>query len=320
MTGPTERPYRTLDVPVDGGRLRVGVWDVDGDHAAPTALLVHGVTASHLSWPLVADRLPGVRLVAPDLRGRGRSEAEGQAGMAAHADDLVRVLDALAVDAPLVVGHSMGAFVAVVLAHRHPDRVERLVLVDGGLPLDVPAGLTPDEVISHVLGPTAERLAMRFASTEHYLDFWRRHPAFANDWSDALEQYLAYDLVGRAPELRPATRYEVMAADTVDLNTGTALAEALEQLDHPALLLTAPRGLLDQVPGLYPAAWLDAQLPIVPNLRTIEVEDVNHYTILLAERGAERVASWVREELAAAEQVRRCADPPEQRPAPATHA
>ena len=92
--------------------------------------------------------------------------------------DLVAVLDALGVDRAVVVGHSMGAFVALVFGDLYPDRVSRLVLVDGGLPLDVPAGLSSDEVIQLVLGPTAERLAMRFASVDEYLDFWRAHPAF----------------------------------------------------------------------------------------------------------------------------------------------
>ena len=57
--------------------------------------------------------------------------------MAAHADDLVAVLDHFGIGRALLLGHSMGAFVAVVAADRHRDRVDQLVLVDCGLPLDV---------------------------------------------------------------------------------------------------------------------------------------------------------------------------------------
>ena len=294
--------YRTLDVPVAGGTLRVGVWEATGPDAddAPTALLVHGVTASHRSWQVVAGLLPGVRLVAPDLRGRGRSHPDGEAGMATHADDLVGVLDHLGVGRTTVVGHSMGGFVGVVLADRHPDRVDRLVLVDGGLPLAVPEGLSTDEVIAFVLGPTAERLAMRFATVGAYLDFWRAHPAFAHDWSPALEDYLRYDLVGEEPALRPATSYDVMARDTVDLNTGTALTGALDRLRHPAVLLTAPRGLLDETPGLYEQCRLAGLLAGLPRVAAAEVPDVNHYTITLGERGAVAVADVVRTALGSA--------------------
>ncbi|MEQ6901638.1 alpha/beta hydrolase [Nocardioides sp. YIM 152588] len=291
--------YSTTDVPVAGGTLRVGIWDGPAPDT-PTALLVHGVTASHRSWPVVADQLSDLRLIAPDLRGRGRSHPEGEAGMAAHADDLAAVLDHLGIERTVVVGHSMGAFASLVLADRHPDRVSRLVLVDGGLPLEVPDGLSADEVISYILGPAAERLAMRFASTADYLDFWRPHPAFAGDWSAALEDYLAYDLVGEAPELRPATSYEVVARDTVDLITGTALVEALGRLRHPALLLTAPRGLLDETPGLYEPTRLAGLVAQQPTLRAREVDDVNHYTITMAETGAKAVAEAVRGEVASA--------------------
>ncbi len=294
--------YRAVDVPVPGGTLRVGVWDAPVADA-PTALLVHGVTASHRSWQLVAEQLPDVRLIAPDLRGRGRSHPETPAGlptgMAAHADDMAAVLDHLGVDRTLVVGHSMGGFVGVVLADRHPDRVDRLLLVDGGLPLAVPEGLSTEEVIAFVLGPTAERLAMRFATVEDYYDFWRRHPAFADDWSSALEDYLTYDLVGEEPELRPATSHDVMASDTVDLNTGTALAGALARLRHPSLLLTAPRGLLDETPGLYEAGRLAELLEDFDRISARQVEGVNHYTITMGEKGAAAVAGAVRTELAA---------------------
>ena len=185
----------------------------------------------------------------------------------------------------------------MVLAHQHPERVDRLVLVDGGLPLDVPAGLTADEVVRLVLGPAAERLAMRFASVEDYLDFWRAHPAFADTWSDTVENYLAYDLVGEEPQLRPATRYEVMATDTEDLNTGSALVRALEELRHPATLLTAPRGLQDQVPGLYTEDRLASMLPHTPSVRAAQVPDVNHYTIVMSPEGAAAVAECVLAEL-----------------------
>ena len=250
------RVYRTLDVPVTGGDLRVGIWEADAPDA-PTALLIHGVTSSHRAWPWLAECLPDVRLVAPDLRGRGRSNGvSGPGGLAAHADDLAAVLDAAGVQRTLVVGHSMGAFVAVALAHRHPERVASLVLVDGGLPLDVPAGLDAATVVSHVLGPTADRLNLRFADEAAYLDFWRDHPAFRDAWSAELEEYFAYDLSPDGDQLRPATSYRTTVDDTVDMNSGATLPAALDALSHDTVLLTVPRGLRDELPGLSPPAHL----------------------------------------------------------------
>lgn len=289
--------YRTFAVPVEGGDLRVGVWDAAegaSSASAPSVLLVHGVTASHLSWALVAERLPGWRVIAPDLRGRGRSaELDGEVGLAAHARDLTAVLAAMGVERTVVAGHSMGAFVALVLGETAPERVSRIVLVDGGLPLDLPAGLSPAEAVRLVLGPTADRLAMRFATVEDYLDFWRAHPGFARDWSPAVEAYLEYDLVGAGPALRPATTAATVEQDSIDQNSGTAIAAALAALRHPTLLLTAERGLLDQLPALYAAERLPALVASYPGLSHRAVPDVNHYTIVLSERGARAVADAV---------------------------
>lgn len=283
-------------VAVPGGELTVAVHEAGG--GATTALLLHGVTSSRKAWDLVTARLPGVRLVVPDLRGRGRSNGVGgETGMARHADDLVAVLDALGLDRVHVVGHSMGAFVGVVLAHRHPGRVDRLVLVDGGLPLDVPAGMTPDQVIAHVLGPTAERLAMRFGSVAEYHAFWRQHPAFADCWSGYLEEYFAYDLVGEEPELRPATSRAAMEGDTVDLNSGEALPAALSALAHPTRFVTVPRGLLDETPGLYADERVPGLLDGLPEVRHTRLPDLNHYTVLMSAPGADAVAGVLREEL-----------------------
>lgn len=298
----TTHRYRTADVPVSGGDLRVGVWDpepeVDG---APDVLLIHGVTASHRAWPFVVERLPGVRAIAPDLRGRGASNGlTGAAGMRAHADDLAATLDALGVERTVVVGHSMGGFVAVVFAHLHPERVSRLVLVDGGLPLDVPAGVDTDALVAGILGPTAARLSMRFADAGEYLDFWRAHPAFQGDWTPELEAYLAYDLVDDgAGAFRPATSYQTTADDTVDMNTGTALGEALAGLRHPTRMITVGRGLQNEEPGLYPPAHLERVLAANPSVRHERVAGFNHYTIVMSPDGADAVARVVREELGA---------------------
>lgn len=293
--------YRTADVAVAGGDLRVGVWEPEAlSDSAPAILLIHGVTASHLSWPFVAERLPEARVIAPDLRGRGRSNGlRGSAGLDAHARDLVDVLDALDVERAIVVGHSMGAFVALVLGDAYPERVSRLVLVDGGLPLDLPEGVSADEAIQLVLGPTADRLAMRFPTVDAYLDFWRAHPAFRRDWTPELEAYLAYDLVGREPQLRPATSYATLEEDSIDQNTGSAIIDALTNLRCPTTLLTAERGLLDQLPPLYATERLPGLLAAYPALDHVAIADVNHYTIAMSSRGADAVAAVVRAQLAA---------------------
>ena len=297
----TVQAYRTVDVAVDGGDLHVGIWEPTGVAPVADVLLIHGITASHQAFVELAAALPSARLIAPDLRGRGRSaDVAGGAGMARHADDIAAVLDALDAPRATVVGHSMGGFVAMVLAHRHPERVDRTVLVDGGVPLDVPAGVDPEALTSAILGPTAARLSMTFASPEAYLDFWRPHPAFAGAWTPALEQYFRYDLVRDGDAWRAAASLEVTVADTEDMVMGTALRDALAQVGSPLRLVTAPRGLLDDEPGLYAPAYLERALAGLPGLVHERAGDCNHYTIVMAPAGARMVASIVAEEIDAA--------------------
>jgi len=292
------RPSRTVAVPVAGGDLHVGVWDAGA--GASTVLAVHGVTSSHLAWQWLADALPGVRIIAPDLRGRGRSNrVTGEAGMAAHADDLVTVCARFDVVPDLVLAHSMGAFVAVVLAHRHPELVRRLLLVDGGLPLPPHPESTPDELVAAILGPTAARLSMTFDTVDAYLAFWRDHPAFAADWSPTLERYLAYDLdLGADGAHRPATSYATTVEDTIDMNLRSTLRDALDAMSAPTTLVTVPRGLRDETPGLYPPEHLAAQLRAHPAVSHVAWPEFNHYTVVLSRAGADRLAALVEEQIA----------------------
>lgn len=259
-------------------------------------LAIHGITSSSLAWAAVARALPDVRLIAPDLRGRGRSrDLSPSTGLRSHADDLAALLDERGLGPVPVVGHSMGAFVAVALADARPDLVASLLLVDGGYPIARPDGVADDDLAGTVLGPIAARLAREFASREEYHGFWREHPAFHGELSDDLRAYADYDLVGEPPHLRTASTLDAIAADSLDLYGSPWHLEALRRLDIPAPMLRAPRGLLDEPGGLYPG--LPAHPPLAPTMTVTEVPDVNHYTILMSDPGAGAVADALRPHL-----------------------
>jgi pimeloyl-ACP methyl ester carboxylesterase len=113
-----------IDVP--HGRL---YYEVAGD--GPPVVFVHGFTLDTRmwddQWPVFAERYRVVRL---DLRGFGRSEAEPLPY--SNMDDLVGLMDHLAISRAHIVGLSMGATVVVDFALAHPERVHALVAVDGG--------------------------------------------------------------------------------------------------------------------------------------------------------------------------------------------
>ena len=198
---------RLLNVAVDGGDLRVLLWGT----GKRVAVAVHGITASGMSWQAVARHMPpDWTLAAPDLRGRGYShDLPGPYGLDRHARDVAAVLRHFG-GRPVLAGHSMGAYVALLARDAHPELVRRLVLVDGGLPLPVPEGIDLDATLDATLGPAIARLGQTFPSIEAYLDFWRAHPALADHWTADVEAYVRYDLAGEPGLLRsrvpPGTR------------------------------------------------------------------------------------------------------------------
>jgi lipase len=284
-------PYSTFDVPVAGGSLHVGRWGA-GDQVV---LAAHGITGNHRSWQGVARALgPEVSLVAPDLRGRGLSaKLAAPFGMRAHADDLVAVLDHLGLERAVLTGHSMGAYVATTAATRHAPRWSSVVLVDGGVALPLPRGVDPDDMLAGVLGPALARLEMTFESRAAYHELWRDHPALRDPgaWTDDTEAWLDHDLVGTAPELRSSASMEAVRFDGRELLVDREVRRAFHDLRQPAVLLRAPRGLLNQVPPLLPDELIDPLRPGWPIRLEMLVDNTNHYSIILSHRGAGVVAS-----------------------------
>jgi pimeloyl-ACP methyl ester carboxylesterase len=287
-----------MSVPVEGGALTVGVWEGDG----PVVLAAHGVTANHMSFGPLARALEGaVTLVAPDLRGRGGSSGlPGPFGMVSHARDLAAVANHFAVERPVVVGHSMGAYATAAMAAAFPDRLSRGVLVDGGLPLPMPEGVPVEELIQAVIGPAIARLSMTFESGDAYRDFWKAHPAVGPWWSEDIEAYVDYDLTGAEPELRPNVSKDAVIADSESNLTDPAVGTALERAGVPLVLLRAERGFVDDPKPLLPSRLVEAALATAPTLTDLGVvPDTNHYTIALAAHGAAAVAEAVRKAAAA---------------------
>jgi pimeloyl-ACP methyl ester carboxylesterase len=122
------------------------------------AVAVHGITASAMAWSVAARAMPREwTLVAPDLGGRGASaDLPGPYGLDRHTDDICTLARSRG-EKVVLVGHSMGAYVALLSAAAHPELFSRLILIDGGPSMPLPADLDPDTVLDATLGPAIER-------------------------------------------------------------------------------------------------------------------------------------------------------------------
>lgn len=291
-------PFKSSEsVPVGGGALFVAQAGARPGDAEAVVLAVHGITASHHGWRPVARELiarhPDVCVLAPDLRGRGRSAEVGPPyGIAVHAADVAAVLEHLGVPEVVLVGHSMGAFVVARAAADRPELASAVVLVDGGLRIPVPDDLDPDVLLDAVLGPAITRLRMTFASPEEYIAFWQAHPALAGRWSEDIEAYVRADLAGEAGAYRSVVSEAAVRTDGTELLRDRDTLEGAGRVRAPLWLLRAPRGLLDEPSPLIPEAVRDSFAEAQPGATLEDVPDVNHYTITLG-AGARTVADAI---------------------------
>lgn len=144
---------------LDGPDLNVKEFGPPGDRAV---VLLHGYSASVEWWNRVAAALPDHRVVAVDLVGHGGSEAPSDAAsysIESQASAVRNALDALGVRHVVMVGHSMGGFVALALAEQDPERVERVVISDTPAEMSL-AAMPPlaDVACAPIIGQAIDRL------------------------------------------------------------------------------------------------------------------------------------------------------------------
>lgn len=270
-------------VQVNGIRLHY----LDHGGEGPPLLLMPGLTANaHAFDGLVAAGLSSaVRLLALDLRGRGLSDKpESGYTLAAHAADVVGLLDHLGLESVALGGHSFGGLLGLYMAARYPDRVSRLLVIDAA------ARMHPDT--RRLIQPAIDRLGKPVASWEAYLATVRLMPCFHRWWDPQIESYFRAD-VQNLPDGRVISRSRPEAMEeAVEQVLAEPWEEKLPQIQQPTLLLnaTGPYGL-PGAPPLLPRAEAEATVAALPRGRYLEVPG-NHITLLYG-KGARTISKEV---------------------------
>jgi 3-oxoadipate enol-lactonase len=162
-------------VEIPGARLNV----VDRGQGSPL-LLVHGFPLNHSMWSAQIETFSATqRVIAPDLRGFGRSSVtEGTVTMEQFADDCQALLGALGIDEPITFcGLSMGGYIAWQFARKYGDRLSRLILCDTRAAADsAEAADTRRKMARHVLASGTEFIASAMLPKLFAPSTVERHP------------------------------------------------------------------------------------------------------------------------------------------------
>lgn len=296
MTGRTPGPdspppWRRIDVPgtptIAAERTGIG----------PTPVVaIHGLGTQRRCFNALARNVRhrgGV--LAVDLRGRGETPGTpGHAGLDTHVDDIIRVLDAAGVKRTILVGHSYGAYVALQVALRHPDRVAGIVLVDGGWPSPRPIDwFTPGAWLDAAraamfMTSAGKRMQRSVSGIAEQARWWAGVSGEPRDQPSADTLDMATHDVERTTSGKWVLRSDqlAVAADVSMLPLQAPSERDLGSITCPVVVVRAGAGASQTSPPLVGPRQLGA-LQRSLNVRDVELPHATHYSIILGKNAIE---------------------------------
>jgi len=173
-----------------------------------------------------------------------------------------------------MMGHSLGAFISVVFGAEHPDRVDRIILVDGGGKLSE----TQMAKVFQGIKPSLDRLGKVFPSFEAYLDLMKAAPFFQS-WTPALETYYQYEIEAVDGGVR--SRIDPSHVQEERKNLGKVdVSLYYGRISRPVLILRATHGMVAEDDLLLPQEVVDRMVRQIPNARYVDIPGTNHYSIV----------------------------------------
>ncbi|MGQ2923856.1 MAG: alpha/beta fold hydrolase [Hydrogenophaga sp.] len=279
-----QKPSRTEFVPVRHLQYHVRQWG-EPDSTQPPLVLVHGWMDVSASWQFVVDAMRSARwIIAPDWRGFGLTRASDPAPDSYWFPDYLADLDVLldhyvgerAVD---LVGHSMGGNVAMIYSGVRPQRIRRLVNLEGfGMPETRPAQAPGryaqwiDEVKALHRG---ENGLKAYASVEGVAQrLMKTNPRLPRDKADWLAHQWAAPNAEGGWEILGDAGHKVVSAQLYRLDEAL---EIYKRISAPVLSVTASDDSLSQWwKGSFTLAQYQQRIEAVPQLRRAEVHDAGH--------------------------------------------
>ena len=240
-----------------------------------TVIAIHGLTGSHKNMVHYTRHLAEhYNVISVDLRGRGNSSALGKTpSIYQHAEDILELIDTLHIDNPIILGHSMGAFIASLVASKLPS-TRAVILLDGAA--------TMSEHQNSIVQPSLGRLSKHYASKDHYIEEIQAiYNRLGVTWTADVKACVEYEVhafeghwENRSDEAAIRTDWESFYAYNPE-----AIFSAV---DCPVLLVYA-EGKNGQLPPLFYLTDYDTTQKVAKNITTT-ISPCNHYTMVFEKR------------------------------------
>ena len=256
----------------DGINIQLAIWEGRGKQI----LSVHGITANSRFWDCLASALsPYHRVIAMDLRGRGLSDKPPTGySIENHCKDILALMNDQGLKRPVLMGHSLGAFISLAFAAQNPEKIDRLILVDGG------GKLSKAQMAKVFAGikPSLDRLGKVFPSFKAYLSQMKQAP-YLKPWNSYMETYFRYEVEKVKRGVRSRVHPKHIEEEAKNLGKVDS-REFYKRVKVPTLILRATQGMLAEDDLLLPEDVVERMAREIPNARRVDVQGANHFSIL----------------------------------------
>ncbi|MBP2258594.1 alpha/beta fold hydrolase [Virgibacillus alimentarius] len=238
-------------------------------------IAIHGLTGTHKNMHYYAEQFKGeYRFIAVDLRGRGNSdETDREPSIFKHAEDILGLIKELKIERPMLLGHSMGAFISAIVASKL-DSVQAVILLDGA------AKMTGHQ--QAIVKPSLGRLSKTYDSKEQYIDEIKGiYQNLGIAWNDTMENTVAYEVMQVGDHWENKSTESRILADFESFYTFHP-KEICSQITCPVLLVYAESKIGTMPPLFYLSDYQETQT-YTKNLETV-ISDCNHYTMVFEKR------------------------------------
>lgn len=258
------------------------VWNESNEKDA--LLLVHDPEANARMFNLWANYLASQyqhRVISIDLRGRGESVKHGPFSLELYTEDIERILNSLNIDRVIFIGSSFGATIGLKFTAKYPNRIVKLILVDGGA---IPTSEAEKIDYLKSLKVATAHVGVSYPSLDAYWQYWKNSSLFNSVWGADIEEYLKANIeVSSNGKVKTRISKEAVDHDLAEI-TKINYPELYVGVKCPALLVCSSQGINNNIGPLLTTDMAKRITSSLIGCKLYTVKGANHYTTIFGRR------------------------------------